>query len=384
LSEPLTLDIDVQRETTNKLNDDKLNNQVKDIAAACLKRSNCVGVTSSFSKLRGPFEMPSGKYLYDFTVRIKKQISRSENAATKAIENAKRHVVRAAEARGWSAKDEADRKEAAAIAEARAPFTVGELNNEIMEKYFNGVYERENHIWMIHNSVTNAIKTDYEERTHILLYGPPASCKSVLFDRLKAWYEEGSEIERVAKINSTTISKAGLEQWLLDKATTKCLPEILYFDEIEKFKMENLECLLAVMDGQGTISRLNARIGKVSAIAKVIIWATCNDVEKLKAFNSEAMWSRFIDPIPCVRPSKDLMYNILLTRIAARRARGLNADDKWAKVAVDYGFDVMKTDDPRKIIGLLAGEDKLLDGSFFKMKEAIQDAYNKSLASGLH
>lgn len=365
----------VERLSQNRLNDKKLAEQVKDITEAANKKQQSQGVLGKHSKVEGPIERPDG-YLYSFTVTLVKDNYRSETAAQKCIEHGKRFVQRRAEAHQWKVVGNVEDVEEQKIASAnRGKFALSELTQEVTKEYFDGIYERDAHIRLIHRGVQAAIKSNFEERNHTLLFGQPAAAKTVLFKRLKDWYESPNpEVERVAMINSVTLSKAGLETWLLDKAQSGMLPEIICFDEIEKFNMENLNCLLGVMDDQAKISRTNAKIGKVEASTKVIIWATCNDLDKLKEFNKGALFSRFVKRFPCVRPSRELMFEIMIKKLEKRKINGQKINPKWARSAVDYAFDVALNNDPRFIIGLLDGEDALLDGSYFKDLESIDNA----------
>ncbi len=378
------VDLVLERISSNKLNDKKLEEQVKEISTAADKRQQSNGVQGKHSKVDGPTERPDG-YFYTFKVRLVKENFRSEAAANKCLEHAKRFVLRAAENRQWKvAGDAAEVAERKIIAENRGILKLSDLTDEVMTEYFSDIYERDAHVRLIHRGVQAAIKSNFEERNHTLLYGQPAAAKTILFKRLKDWYESPSpDIERVALINSVTLSKAGLETWLLEKATDGLLPEIICFDEIEKFNMENLSCLLAVMDEQAKISRTNAKIGKKEAVTKVIVWATCNDINKLQEFNRGALFSRFVKRYPCVRPSRELMIEIMIKKLEKRQERGQVINPKWAKAAVDYAFDKMLTNDPRTIQGMLDGEDALLDGSYFKDLEAIQAAEEIAKASKL-
>jgi len=380
----MELELVLERKTNNRVGQEKLQKYMTEIASAADKRQQSAGVKGFFGELETE-ETPDG-YCYRFKVKLERESKRSAGAASKALENGKRFVIRAAEARHWKVLGEsAEIQEREDILENRPPFKVGELTKSVMKEYFNGIYERDAHIRMIHLSVMNAVETNWEERGHILLYGQPAAAKTVLFKRLKTWYESANpEVERVAEVNSTTISKAGLETWILDKAQSGLLPEIIFFDEIEKFNMDSLNCLFAIMDEQAKISRTNAKIGKQEGVAKVIVWATCNDLDKLKSFNTGALFSRFSKSFPCVRPSRELMTEILLKRIQKRREAGLKANDKWALAAVDYAFDKLHCNDPRKIISMLDGKDGLLDGSYFRDLEEIDLMYKKSLGSGLN
>lgn len=77
-------------------------------------------------------------------------------------------------------------------------------------------------------------------------------------------------------VDATTASKAGLENWLLDKAETGTLAEIIVLEEIEKQPLDNLLTLVSLM-GSGYVAKLNARVGHRKELANVLVWATCND-----------------------------------------------------------------------------------------------------------
>jgi hypothetical protein len=105
-----------------------------------------------------------------------------------------------------------------------------------------------------------------------LLYGPPASAKTSLF---KALYEKNGW-ERVVVIDGHAMTKAGLEEWLREKAKDETLPDILVIEEVEKQDPKNLRCLLSVM-ASGYLCKLNAKIGREEAQTPLLVWATCND-----------------------------------------------------------------------------------------------------------
>lgn len=369
----------LQKQSSNKLNDTILNKHVKEISEATKNRAAAAGVSCVAEPLVSCQE--NGGYTYSFVLNIGRPIQRSESRAVKQIEEAKKFIVRAAEMRGWTYRDGQDVEQAKAVAVDRPEFKVGELTDEVFSKYFNGIYEREPHIRVIHDSVKNAIDTNFTERDHIVLFGPPAVCKSTLIKRFKKFYEDGSDIERIAILNSTTLSKAGIETWILEKAKDKILPEILFFDEIEKFSLDNLNCLLSLMEENGTISRTNARIGRQSAEAKTLVFASCNDEQKLKDFASGALWSRFTKRLGCGRPRRDLMRQILIASLQERQANGEKVNLAWADAAINYAFDKMKINDPREIKSLLAGRDRLLTGEYFADLEKINQDYHRSMTN---
>jgi len=359
----LKCEIFVERSTTNQLNADKLQNQYQEIVH-CLKNRPSAGTTKAKATPVNTINCEGGGYRYGFVVTLTVEPKRSETAAIRMLEKAKLLVIRAAMNRSWSAKDLAESRESKQVAEERGPLVVGELSKEILQKYFGDVYEREAHLRVINRNSQIYVGTKGRERCHTLLYGLPASAKTILFKGLKSWYEAGDDTERVAIVSATSISKSGLENWILEKARDGVLPEILCFDEIEKYDMDNLYCLWALMDGAGVIRKLNARVGRVEAKANSMIWATANSIEKIKGFADGSLFSRFTHTLCCKRPSRDLMHKILLDKLNERKVDGLVIKEEWAKAALDLGYDVLKTDDPRKIIGLLAGGDDLLNGCY--------------------
>lgn len=123
------------------------------------------------------------------------------------------------------------------------------------------------------------------------------------------------------------------------------------------------------MDSRGQMQRTNANVGHVKASTPMLVWATCNDQDLLKAFKNGALWSRFTHQHECLRPTRDLMHKILLREVA--KIRG--GKKEWADRALEYGYDVMKTDDPRAIIGLLDGRDRLLTGAYQEDKDVTMN-----------
>jgi hypothetical protein len=227
---------------------------------------------------------------------------------------------------------------------------------------------------IIHAGVKATVERGGEEPNHFLLYGPPAGAKTRVFKALKAFYEQGRAEERVAILDATTLSKAGLEKWLVERAQAGTLPLLLVLEEVEKHKPENLLCLLSVM-ASGEISRTNARIGHVVAQTKIIIGATCNDEDALKQFHRGALWSRFgSNQLYCPRPDRAMMKMILLDKI--RTMRGSPA---WCEPVLAYSYEEVGCDDPRFIVGLLDGKEGLEDGSYLARHRRIRESRLKDL-----
>jgi hypothetical protein len=359
-------DLFLERLTERKLNPAKMTARLKVIAQVA-SRNSTYGVVGSLDTTNPKPEIVGENYRYCVKLRISKTSYRSEEAANDRLDRVEINIRRAAERRGWqlqNTKPEANvfepkSEKAVVVATPKPDFKIGNLDQGVLDNHFKGVFSRESHIRIIHSATEMAVSTGFRKRRHVLLYGKAASCKTTVFNRLKNWYEGDGTSNRVKIIDATTATKAGLETWILSNAQDGTLPEILCLEEIEKFEPNNLLCLLGIMDTRALISRTNARIGTASAIARLLIWATCNNARKLKEFQSGALWSRFSHQLPCTRPSRDEMLAILLNEIAE-----IGGNPAWAEPALSFGWDVLRTDDPRKIISLLDGRERLLDESY--------------------
>jgi hypothetical protein len=120
--------------------------------------------------------------------------------------------------------------------------------------------------------------------------------------------------------------------------------------------------------GSGYLMKVNARVGRRMQQTKVVVWGTCNDAASLQKFHDGALWSRFTHKMQCPRPSRELMREILLKEVAERP----DGNPAWADKALEFGWEVLKTNDPREIIGLLDGRDRLLTGEYQKDYLAVR------------
>lgn len=383
-------DITLERTTRNRLNPDITRKNLRKIAEAA-SRNKSLGFEGRVGKLGEPQltvdpETRDEVHRYLVRLRLEKAVVRSEAAAREQYEHVLRQVTRTAESRGWKvlaepataavarAADVSRGDQLAAVVNPPRPrFVVPTLTDAVMASEFAGIYDRESHIRVIHDSVTNYFESramhDQDPaveiaRSHVLLKGKPAGCKTTVFDRFKKWYERGSDVERVKFVDAHTMTKAGLENALLDMAEAGELPEIIVLEEIEKQNPDNLLSLISVM-GSGYVSKLNARVGHRKSVANVLIWATCNDERIIRNFRAGVLWSRFIHKLHCTRPSRELMERILLDKVAK-----MGGNPAWVTKAMEFAFDLLPQalgrpmDDPREVKGLLDGKDRLLDGSY--------------------
>jgi MoxR-like ATPase len=251
----------------------------------------------------------------------------------------------------------------------KSPFLEGEplppLTPDVYAKYFKRIYDRESHIRIIYDHLCLAVRTGFKTRHHTLLKGKPACAKTELFLSFIDWLGD-SLIEQV---DASTMTKAGLERMLLDKANDGELKPILIMEEVEKTPIENVSCLIQVMDARGKIQRTNAntvRDGGGIADCPIVIWGTCNDEAHLEKFHDGALWSRFSNKLDCYRPDRDLMERILM-----REVEEIQGKPEWVSPVLRFCYDELVQhkkfasdfDDPRFARSLLAGGDRLLDDS---------------------
>lgn len=385
----MLFDILLEKKSLVRLNEAKTKEKLKGFCEAATKNKS-LGFRAKTGKLGEPelfYDEEERKEGYIYRVTLKLQITtRSPEVAENRFAVALLNIRRVANADGWKVPDDRILRMAEDGLEITRPaggsgdlmprpeFVLPELTPEVYDTVFAGVYEREAHIRICYHSV-RAYLTSLQRhklqpklpvhRSHILLKGPPGAAKTLLFERFKEWFdgEEGG-IERVKFLDGPTLTKAGLDSYILGMAERGESASILVIEELEKQNQDNLLSLLSVM-ASGRISRLNARIGHREAVSDLIIWATCNDPVAVANFRKGALWSRFTHKLHCPRPSRGLMHRILV-----ERAESMGGSPEWAERAIEFAFDELPRhtgaplDDPREIIGLLDGGDRLLDRSY--------------------
>lgn len=218
--------------------------------------------------------------------------------------------------------------------------------------YFSHLYERDAQVEMVLSAVRRYVESDFADRFHGILYGPPACGKTEVLRSLARMV--GSDA--VLHFDATSTTKAGAERTLLETAD---IPPILCIEEIEKTDEHSLRWLLGVLDFRGEVRKVTHRSTAVREV-KLLCLATVNDMDLFKRIMDGALASRFTHKIKCPRPSRDALEKILLREIG--RTGG---DLAWIKPALDWCVDEEKTNDPRRIIAVcLCGGDKLLTGEY--------------------
>lgn len=239
--------------------------------------------------------------------------------------------------------------------------------------YFDHIYNRDDQIKILHSAVVAANESDFTNRFHSVLYGPPACGKSDILISLGNML--GKENEAFMKLDATSTTEAGAQKILLEASY---IPPVLIVEEIEKTDEKSLRWLLGILDQRAEIRKTNFHIGHKARHVKMLCLATVNDIQLFKSVMSGALHSRFAHEIYCPRPDRKIMQKIL-----EREIKKTNGKDEWIEPALQFCMDDQGWDDPRKIVPIcLCGGDSLLDGSYQKSVLAVQPPARPALNLG--
>jgi hypothetical protein len=228
---------------------------------------------------------------------------------------------------------------------------------EDYEENFTHLFGLEAHIARIKFALEAGIMSDWRNRFHCALVGPPGCGKSDICGTLKRIFGE----DAVMEFDATATTAAGAIKELAER---EILPRVLLVEEIEKADPKSLAFLLALCDLRGEIRKTTAR-ATIQRDTKVLVVATVNDYELFGTLQAGALASRFANTIWFQRPSRET-----LTRILVREVQKIRGDETWVKPAIDFAEE-QNIDDPRMVIALcLCGRDKLLTGEYQKMLAA--------------
>jgi hypothetical protein len=236
---------------------------------------------------------------------------------------------------------------------------IGYVEVEIPEdwdSHFAHLFGRNAHIGRIRGAIEAGIQSDFNNRFHCALVGPPGCGKSDICRSLQRALGE----ESVMEYDATAMTGAGA---IKDLTEREILPRILVVEEIEKADEKSLAFLLGLMDMRGEIRKTTART-KIQRDTKLLVIATVNNYERFKSMNAGALESRFANKLGFSRPSREQLAMIL-----TREVTKIHGNAEWIKPTLDYCEDHNLTD-PRQVISLaLCGRDGWLDGSYAAMLE---------------
>jgi cytidylate kinase len=222
------------------------------------------------------------------------------------------------------------------------------------EDHFSHLYGLDSHIGRIKMALEVARMSQFANRYHCALIGPPGCGKSDICETLADVLGE----DAVMKFDATATTAAGAIKQL-DEA--EILPRVLIVEEIEKVNAEALSFLLALMDMRGEIRKTTAR-SQIVKDTKIIVIATVNNHVLFEGMLAGALSSRFSNKLWFHRPDTQTIHRIL-----TREVDKLDGDPMWILPAIEYAQE-KGIDDPRMITALcLCGRDGWLDGSYYKM-----------------
>lgn len=287
-----------------------------------------------------------------------------ENVLHRQQETIQQMVTAAGRCRGWMIAGEdnvvATRKTGATPTSRTYADVLGSLEKD-HNQFFSHLYDREAQIAITLSAIRAYAQSNFEERFHAILYGPPACGKTEILRSFTRWLGE----ETVLHFDGTSTTKAGAERILLE---TQHIPPILMVEEIEKTDPDSLRWLLGVLDHRGEVRKITHHMVAHRRV-QLLCLATVNDLPLFKRVMDGALESRFAHKIHCPRPSREVLRKILEREIGAH---GGNAD--WIDPALAWCLDEEKTSDPRRVIAVcMSGRDDLLTGQY-------QEALGKTIA----
>lgn len=224
---------------------------------------------------------------------------------------------------------------------------------------FSHLYGLDPHVTQIHDAMTAGISSDWDNRFHCALIGPPGCGKSDICRSIKRALGEDAVLE----FDATATTAAGAIKELSER---EILPRVMIIEEIEKADPESLKFLLALTDLRGEIRKTTAR-ATIQRDTKLFVICTVNDLALFNKLQAGALSSRFMNKIGFRRPTRDMLAMIL-----QREVNKVNGDHAWIQPALDY-CEANEITDPRRVTAIcLCGRDKLVTGEYQKMLEATK------------
>lgn len=219
--------------------------------------------------------------------------------------------------------------------------------------FFTHIYGLDAQIEIILSRIEAAQDSNWTNRFHCALVGPPACGKTEVARAFKRML--GSQA--VLEYDATSTTMAGA---IKDLDSREILPRILLIEEIEKADENSFRWLLSVMDPRAEIRKVTFR-QSIQRETKMLGIVTVNDYKFFKTIMSGALASRCGRGISFPKPTRAILQKILQREIL--KVRGNLA---WIGPALDYAESVKMTD-PRHIIAVcLAGKHRLITGEYQK------------------
>lgn len=222
------------------------------------------------------------------------------------------------------------------------------------EDHFKQLYGLDSQIYLVRRALEAGVQSNWENRFHRALVGPPGCGKSELVASVRRALGD----EAVLEFDATATTAAGAIKELAER---EILPRVLIVEEIEKSDEKALSFLLAVLDLRAEIRKTTAR-ATIQRDTKLFCIATVNNWELFGKLQAGALASRFNQPIWFRRPSREVLEMILHREITK-----IEGDYAWMEPTLDY-CDKEGITDPRRVISIcMCGRELLITGEYQKM-----------------
>lgn len=352
--------IELTKQSKRRLNESKINQQLKSIidrgmGGGRMQRGWSIEIANK-ADLYTPRLVPNtGEYRYICKLSLVNtpKRKREESAIKQEFDSIIKFISTAGNVPGWEILT-IDNKMVDTSKDERIQKPVGYVAVEIPSDWreqFSHIYERDDQIDILMSAIRAGVDSNFQDRFHCALVGPPACGKTETLRTVKKILGE----EAVLEYDATATTQAGA---IKDLDMRLDLPRILIVEEIEKTDENSLRWLLSVMDHRAEIRKTTAR-ESIQRETKLLTLATVNDYKLFKKIMFGALASRFTHHLYFPKPNRDLLKRILEREI--ERVKGKRA---WIKPTLDYAEEENITD-PRKVSAIcLCGRDALLDGSY--------------------
>jgi hypothetical protein len=230
---------------------------------------------------------------------------------------------------------------------------------EDWDAYFSHLFGLNSHIRRVRKALEAGMSSNWANRFHCALIGPPGCGKSDIARSIQAALGEDAVIE----FDGTATTAAGA---IKELAELEILPRIIVIEEIEKAPEATMQFLLGVLDLRAEIRKTTAR-GSIQRNTKLFCIATVNNNELFEKLQAGALASRFTNKIHFDRPTRETL-SLILTREIAK----VDGSEKWIAPTLDY-CDEHGITDPRQVIAIaLCGGDDLLTGEYQAMLDETE------------
>lgn len=222
------------------------------------------------------------------------------------------------------------------------------------DDYFSHLFGLDAQITRILRAIEAGAMSDWNNRYHCALVGPPGCGKSDICQSIKRALGE----DAVMEFDATATTAAGA---IKDLSEREILPRIILIEEIEKAPEQAMTFLLGVLDLRASIRKTTAR-ATIQRDTKMFAIATVNDIPLFEKLQAGALASRFANRIAFKRPSREQLAMILRREVAR-----IGGDEAWVAPALDY-CEEAGINDPRRVTAIcLCGREMLLTGEYQKL-----------------